>query len=41
MTLTALEPGQYEFRYLLDDGFEETVRSSPVAVTPITAARVR
>ena len=41
MTLTALEPGQYEFRYLLDDGFEEKVRSSPVVVTSIAAARVR
>jgi IPT/TIG domain-containing protein len=33
-TLSApTEPGQYEFRYLLDDGFVDTVRSSPVAVT--------
>ena len=41
MTLTALEPGQYQFRYFLDDGFEETVRTGPVTVTPITAALVR
>jgi FG-GAP-like repeat len=27
-------PGQYEFRYLLDDGYVDTVRSSPVTVTP-------
>ena len=27
-------PGQYKFRYLLDDGFVDTVRSSPVTVTP-------
>jgi hypothetical protein len=26
-------PGQYEFRYLLDDGFVDTVRSSAVTVT--------
>jgi hypothetical protein len=26
------QPGQYEFRYHLDDGCEETVRSSPVTV---------
>jgi hypothetical protein len=26
-------PGQYEFRYLLDDGFVDVVRSSPVTVT--------
>lgn len=26
------QPGQYEFRYLLDDGFVDTVRSSPVTV---------
>jgi hypothetical protein len=32
-TLTApTQPGQYEFRYLLDDGFVDTVRSSPVTV---------
>ena len=43
-TLTLIapsEPGQYDFRYFLDDGFEETARTSPVVVTPITAARVR
>ena len=27
------QPGQYEFRYHLDDGCEETVRSSPVTVS--------
>jgi hypothetical protein len=27
-------PGQYEFRYLLDDGYDDTVRSKPVTVTP-------
>jgi uncharacterized protein (TIGR03437 family) len=32
-TLTApTRPGQYEFRYLLDGGFLEVVRSSPVTV---------
>ena len=32
-TLTApTRPGQYEFRYLVDDGFVEVVRSSPVTV---------
>jgi hypothetical protein len=35
MAITApLLPGQYEFRYLLDDGYVDTVRSSPVTVTP-------
>lgn len=35
MAITApLVPGQYEFRYLLDDGYVDTVRSSPVTVTP-------
>ena len=34
LTLSApTAPGQYEFRYLLDDGFVDTVRSSPVTVT--------
>lgn len=28
------KPGQYEFRYHLDDGCVETVRSSPLTVTP-------
>ena len=33
LTLTApTQPGQYEFRYLLDGGFVEAVRSSPVTV---------
>lgn len=41
LTLTALEPGRYEFRYFLDDGFEETARTSPVTVMPATAARER
>jgi hypothetical protein len=27
-------PGQYEFRYLLDDGYADVVRSSVVTVTP-------
>jgi hypothetical protein len=27
-------PGQYEFRYLLDDGYDDAVRSTPVTVTP-------
>jgi len=27
-------PGQYEFRYLLNDGYVDAVRSSPVTVTP-------
>jgi len=27
-------PGQYEFRYLLDDGYVDAVRSTPVTVTP-------
>ena len=27
-------PGQYEFRYLLDDGYVDVARSSPVTVTP-------
>jgi hypothetical protein len=27
------QPGQYEFRYHLDDGCQETVRSSPVTVS--------
>ena len=32
-TLTApTRPGQYEFRYLVDDGFLEVARSSPVTV---------
>jgi hypothetical protein len=26
------EPGQYEFRYLVDDGFADLARSSPVTV---------
>jgi hypothetical protein len=26
-------PGQYEFRYLLDDGYVDTIRSNPVTVT--------
>ena len=35
MVITApLVPGQYQFRYLLDDGYVDTVRSSPVTVTP-------
>ena len=35
MAITApLLPGQYEFRYLLDDGYVDIVRSSPVTVTP-------
>jgi IPT/TIG domain len=35
LALTApVEPGQYEFRYLLDDGFVEAGRSRPVTVTP-------
>ena len=33
LTLNApMQPGQYQFRYLLDDGFVDTARSSPVAV---------
>jgi hypothetical protein len=33
LTLSApTQPGQYEFRYLLNDGCEVTVRSSPVTV---------
>jgi Ca-activated chloride channel family protein len=33
LTLNApAQPGQYEFRYLLDDGFVDTARSSPVTV---------
>ena len=32
LTLTATRPGQYEFRYLLDGGFLEVARSSPVTV---------
>jgi hypothetical protein len=32
-TLTApTRPGQYEFRYLVDDGFHDVARSSPVTV---------
>lgn len=32
-TLSApMQPGQYEFRYLLDDGFSDVARSSPVTV---------
>jgi hypothetical protein len=27
------QPGQYEFRYLLDDGFVDTARSTPVTVS--------
>jgi hypothetical protein len=26
------QPGQYEFRYLIDDGYEDTARSAPVTV---------
>jgi len=34
LTLTAPEePGQYEFRYLLDDGFVEAAHTAPVTVT--------
>jgi hypothetical protein len=29
-----VSPGQYEFRYLLDDGYVDVVRSSVVTVTP-------
>ena len=33
LTVTApTRPGQYEFRYLLDDGFIDVARSSPVTV---------
>jgi hypothetical protein len=39
LTLAApTQPGQYEFRYLLDDGFDETVRSSAVTVSADGAA---
>ena len=27
-------PGKYEFRYLVDDGYEDVARSAPVTVTP-------
>ena len=31
-------PGQYEFRYLLDDGYNDAARSSRITVTaPFTA----
>lgn len=34
LTLAApAQPGQYEFRYLLDDGYVDVVRSGPVTVT--------
>jgi hypothetical protein len=32
-------PGQYEFRYLLDDGFQDVARSSPITVTASGSAR--
>jgi hypothetical protein len=47
LTLSApTQPGEYEFRYLLDDGFIDVARSSPVTVSAsapplISAARAR
>lgn len=29
-----MEPGQYEFRYLLDDGYVDVARSRPVTIEP-------
>jgi len=35
LTLSApTQPGEYEFRYLVDDGFNEAARSTRVTVTP-------
>jgi len=35
------QAGQYEFRYLLDDGYIDAARSSPVTVTASAAARTQ
>ena len=41
-TLSApAEPGRYEFRYMLDDGFTEAARSSPVTVRPSASPSLR
>lgn len=40
-TLSApTQPGQYEFRYLLNDGYDDTVRSSSVTVTALMVGAI-
>jgi hypothetical protein len=42
MTFRApVEPGRYEFRYMVDDGFTEAARSGPVTVTPSEFPSIR
>ena len=42
LTMSApAEPERYEFRYMLDDGFTEAARSSPVTVRPSASPSLR